>query len=63
MALTATEIGSIVQELAPALTEGWIQKVTQPLPDVLLLEIRDPSTALFGSRRDRADASRSPDPF
>ena len=42
MALTATEIGSIVQELAPALTEGWIQKVTQPLPDVLLLEIRVP---------------------
>ncbi len=42
MALTATEIGSIVQELAPALTEGWIQKITQPLPDVLLLEIRVP---------------------
>jgi predicted ribosome quality control (RQC) complex YloA/Tae2 family protein len=42
MALTATEIGSIVQELVPALTEGWIQKITQPLPDVLLLEIRVP---------------------
>ncbi|MEP7151462.1 MAG: NFACT family protein [Nitrospira sp.] len=42
MALTATEIGSIVQELASALTEGWIQKITQPLPDVLLLEIRVP---------------------
>jgi predicted ribosome quality control (RQC) complex YloA/Tae2 family protein len=40
MALSATEIGSIVQELAPALTEGWIQRITQPLPDVLLLEIR-----------------------
>lgn len=42
MALTATEIGLIVQELAPALAEGWIQKITQPLPDVLLLEIRIP---------------------
>lgn len=42
MALTATEIGSIVQELAPALTEGWIQKITQPLPDVVLLEVRVP---------------------
>ena len=42
MALTATEIGSIVQELAPALMEGWIQKVTQPLPDVVLFEIRVP---------------------
>lgn len=42
MVLTATEIGSIVQELAPALTGGWIQKITQPLPDVLLLEVRAP---------------------
>ena len=42
MALTATEIGSIVQELVPALTTGWIQKINQPLPDVLLLEIRVP---------------------
>lgn len=42
MALTATEIGSIVQELAPALTEGWVQKISQPLPDTLILEIRVP---------------------
>jgi predicted ribosome quality control (RQC) complex YloA/Tae2 family protein len=42
MALTATEIGSIVQELAPALAEGWIQKVFQPLPDALVLEVRVP---------------------
>lgn len=42
MALTATEIGSIVQELAPALTEGWIQKISQPLPDTLILEVRVP---------------------
>ena len=42
MSLSATEIGSIVQELAPALAEGWIQKISQPLPDCLLLEIRVP---------------------
>lgn len=42
MALTATEIGSIVQELAPALADGWIQKISQPLPDTLILEIRVP---------------------
>lgn len=42
MALTATEIGCIVQELAPALTEGWIQKISQPLPDTLILEVRVP---------------------
>jgi predicted ribosome quality control (RQC) complex YloA/Tae2 family protein len=45
MALSATEIGSIVQELAPALADGWIQKISQPLPDGLLLEIRVPGHA------------------
>lgn len=42
MALTATEIGSAVQELAPALADGWIQKISQPLPDQLIFEIRVP---------------------
>lgn len=42
MALTATEIGSIVRELAPALADGWIQKVSQPLSDTLILEVRVP---------------------
>lgn len=42
MSLSATEIGSIVQEVAPALAEGWIQKISQPLPDCLLLEVRVP---------------------
>ena len=42
MALTTTEIGSIVQELAPALTEGWMQKISQPHPDVIVFEVRVP---------------------
>ncbi|MCS6298256.1 MAG: NFACT family protein [Nitrospira sp.] len=42
MALTATEIGSIVQEFAPALADGWIQKISQPLSDTLILEVRVP---------------------
>ncbi|MCS6329605.1 MAG: NFACT family protein [Nitrospira sp.] len=42
MSLSATEIGSIIQELDPALAEGWIQKISQPLPDCLILEIRVP---------------------
>ncbi len=42
MSLTATEIGSIVQELAPGLAEGWIQKISQPHPDTLILEVRVP---------------------
>lgn len=42
MSLSATEIGSVVQELVPALAEGWVQKISQPLPDCLLLDVRVP---------------------
>ena len=42
MALTATEIGEVTDELAPALAEGWIQKIFQPTARTILLEIRTP---------------------
>ncbi len=42
MALTAAEIGEVVAELAPALAEGWIQKIQQPTERAVLLEIRTP---------------------
>ncbi|MFO0730803.1 MAG: NFACT family protein [Nitrospiraceae bacterium] len=42
MTLNATEIAAVVQELAEALAGGWIQKVFQPLPDLLVLEVRVP---------------------
>lgn len=42
MALTAIEIGKVVGELAPALAEGWIQKIHQPTDRTILLEIRTP---------------------
>lgn len=42
MTLKATEIAAVVQEIAGALAGGWVQKVFQPLPDLLLLEIRVP---------------------
>lgn len=42
MALTAMEIGKVVGELAPALAEGWIQKIHQPTARTILLEIRTP---------------------
>lgn len=42
MALTAIEIGKVVGELAPALAEGWIQKIHQPAARTILLEIRTP---------------------
>ncbi|MGA6826721.1 Rqc2 family fibronectin-binding protein [Nitrospira sp. NS4] len=42
MSLTATEISLVVDELAPALTGGWIQKVFQPTPRSIVLEVRAP---------------------
>ncbi|ALA60059.1 Rqc2 family fibronectin-binding protein [Nitrospira moscoviensis] len=40
MALTAVEIEDVLREIAPAIEGGWIQKVHQPAPLVLVLEIR-----------------------
>lgn len=42
MALTATEISKVIDELAPALAGGWIQKIYQPTARTILLEIRTP---------------------
>lgn len=42
MALTATEIRHVVEELAPVLTGGWIQKAYQPTARTIVLEIRTP---------------------
>ena len=42
MALTATEISKVTDELAPALAGGWIQKIYQPTARTILLEIRAP---------------------
>ncbi len=42
MALTASELERVVRELAPAVTGGWIQKIAQPGPLTLVLDIRVP---------------------
>lgn len=42
MALTAMEIAKVMGELAPALANGWIQKIYQPADHTLVLEIRTP---------------------
>lgn len=42
MALTTQEIAAVLQEVAPALTGGWIQKIYQPAPLTIVLEIRIP---------------------
>ncbi len=42
MALTVTEIAAVVEEIAPVLAGGWIQKIYQPTERTLVLEIRAP---------------------
>ncbi len=42
MGVTASEIAAVVQEIGPALTGGWIQKISQPAPRTITLEIRCP---------------------
>jgi predicted ribosome quality control (RQC) complex YloA/Tae2 family protein len=42
MALTASDIERVLRELAPAVTGGWIQKIFQPGPLTVVLEIRAP---------------------
>ncbi len=42
MALNATEIAQVTDELALALVKGWIQNIYQPTARTILLEIRTP---------------------
>jgi predicted ribosome quality control (RQC) complex YloA/Tae2 family protein len=42
MALTSTEIEQVLAEITSAIKGGWIQKIHQPTPRSLLLEIRAP---------------------
>jgi len=42
MALTITELAQVLEEIRPVLQCGWIQKIHQPTPHALVLEIRTP---------------------
>ena len=42
MALTVTELAAVVEEIAPVLAGGWIQKIYQPTERTVVLEIRAP---------------------
>lgn len=42
MALTAGEIAQVLQEIAPVLRGGWIQKIQQPAARTLVFDIRVP---------------------
>jgi predicted ribosome quality control (RQC) complex YloA/Tae2 family protein len=42
MGLSAADIAAVVQEIAPVIATGWIQKIGQPSPRAITLEIRTP---------------------
>ncbi len=46
MALTAEEIRHVLEEIAPALEGGWVQKVYQPHAEAVSLEIRSRGNTL-----------------
>jgi len=46
MGLSTADIAAVVEETAPALTGGWIQKIHQPAPDAVTLQIRTPGRTL-----------------
>lgn len=46
MGLSASDIAAVIKEIAPALETGWIQKVFQPMPRAITLEIRTPGQTL-----------------
>jgi predicted ribosome quality control (RQC) complex YloA/Tae2 family protein len=46
MGLSASEIALVIDEIAPVLTGGWVQKIFQPSPRAITLEIRAPGKTL-----------------
>jgi predicted ribosome quality control (RQC) complex YloA/Tae2 family protein len=46
MTLTATDIAAVLDELAPLMVGGRIQKIAEPIPDVVTLDIRIPGQTL-----------------
>ncbi|MGH7206500.1 MAG: NFACT family protein, partial [Nitrospiraceae bacterium] len=75
MSLSAQEITAVVAEIKPALTDGWVQKVFQPTPHAITLEVRatghtlslflsaDPESARLHLLSRRLPNPASPPPF
>lgn len=40
MAFSATDLKLVLAEIAPALIDGWIQKIYQPAARVVVFELR-----------------------
>lgn len=47
MGLSAADIADVIEEIGPALADGWIQKVFQPSPRAVTFEIRTPGKTLW----------------
>ncbi len=58
MALNRLEIEQVVMEISPILQGGWIQKIQQPTPDTLVLDIRVPGQTHHLLISSRPDTSR-----
>jgi predicted ribosome quality control (RQC) complex YloA/Tae2 family protein len=58
MALNRLEIERVLTEIAPILHGGWIQKIQQPTPDTLVLDIRVPGQTHHLLISARPDTSR-----
>ena len=75
MALSRTEIAAVVEEIRPAIVGGWIQKIHQPGPRTITLEMRaaghtvtlllsaDPDTARLHLLTHRCSNPPSPPPL
>ena len=75
MSLSAQEIAAVVAEIAPVLTDGWVQRIFQPTPHEITLEVRasgqtlslllsaDPETARLHHLSQRLPNPASPPPF
>jgi predicted ribosome quality control (RQC) complex YloA/Tae2 family protein len=75
MAFRASDLKLVLEEIAPALIEGWIQKIYQPATRVVVFEFRargatyrllvscEPETARLHLVRDRLRNPPSPPPF
>ncbi len=46
MGQSAAEIEAVVREIAPVLTGGWVQKIHQPTPRAITLQVRAPGQTL-----------------
>ena len=46
MGLSVAEIEAVVREIAPVLTGGWVQKIHQPTPRAITLQVRAPGQTL-----------------